>query len=94
MMSVHILLLQLSPQSCAVCITDCSSYLIISQTSCVQSSTSGVSPVSWAGMRLVLVVAVLPAACVAMCPYIDGHWAVNYMRGQVSCDWWSCSAEL
>ena len=50
--------------------------------------------VSWAGMRLVLVVAVLPAACVAMCPYIDGHWAVNYMRGQVSPDWWSCSAEL
>ena len=45
-------------------------------------------------MRLLLVVAVLPAACVAMCPYIDGHWAVNYMRGQVSCDWWSCSAEL
>ena len=42
-------------------------------------------------MRLVLVVAVLPAVCVAMCPYIDGHWAVNYMRGQVSPDWWSCS---
>ena len=62
--------------------------------SCVRSSTSGVSPVSWAGMRLLLVVAVLPAACVAMCPYIDGHWAVNYMRGQVSPDWWSCSAEL
>ena len=45
-------------------------------------------------MRLVLVVAVLPAACVAMCPYIDGHWAVNYMRGQVSPDWCSCSTEL